>query len=1242
MKNSFYFWVILILTTGVLGAGELVWTFKFSETDLYFDRYEEYLVPHLKSHGQNYEVGAPCLPLGNYYFLIPPDAEVREVTIENYKSVILPGEYQIMPTPQFQPLSLTTSPIIIPDEAIYNNNRPYPENLIRYIKTGSKSAYRLCGIGLMPFQYYPQEKQLVFFKELTVRINYEENRHLPIALTPRQKEIFSFEINRLVLNREDINRFAPPTQSSETECNYLIITVPSYVENFQPLVTWRMEQGFPGEIITVNTIATSYTGRDIQEKIRNAIKNYYLNRGLIFVVLGGDSQLVETRIARVIASGYTGNIPCDLYYSDLDGTWDANNNNIFGEVPGDNVDMYPDVYVGRASVDNLTEVNTFVNKLFTYEKSPPADYLKKILLPSVMLFSQYNYHGRVVNDSIALITPTGWLDRHLIDPQGTAPMRESLNIGYHYCHPSAHGNETGFYYQSGGAIYTRSDAQAQTNGNRLFVLNSIACNSGDFGYGSGECLAEAMMNNPNGGAVATIQNSRYGWGNPPNLGPSERIDVKFYDFLINCDSFRIGVAHARSKAVFTAQANSDPVTRWCIYELNLFGDPAMSLWTDVPQTITAQYPPVVPLGPSNFTIQVSTGGIVPINRALVCIRKPNEVYARTYTNSAGTATIPIAPMTPGKLYITVTAHNKYPYEDSCVVQANGPYVGYLRSFIIDSINGNGDGIINPQEEINLRTWVKNYGNEPAYNVVGYLRTTSSFITILDSVKSYGTVLANDSAFSGLSGYRFLVVPTCTNGTTINLELHCRDINNSQWQSSITLRVGTPQMNYRAFLVSDPPPGNNNGRLDPNETANLIITLRNNGYGNAYNVAGVLRSHDPRLIIIDSLGNFGTVFAETIGNNFTDPFVVYASSNIPPGTQIPCSLMITAEGGYQRYFGFNVIVGEFRIIDPIPDGPRIPARYWAYDNIDTIYAHAPSFNWIEIKNIGTRISYDHNDQVRKVPLPLGFVLRFYGVRYDTISVSVDGFIRLGADTSRDYSNSPIPDPDGPAPMLAVKWDDLYHANTGSYGGIWWYYNPLIGAFIVEWDSVYYYNSTSTREKFQVIIYDSSHFPTPTGDNMIVYQYMTANLNNSATVGIEDPSETIGIQYLYNGTYHPAAAGLVSGRAIKFVTGEPSTGFEEAELKNPSCPVTRYTAYPNPFRIALAIKYFVTKSEKITVKLYDVQGRLIKTLIDSEAGKGENILFWDGKDSKNRPVSSGVYFVKLTWGQNSHFQKVLKAK
>jgi hypothetical protein len=1232
----------LLVIVAISFAGTITKTFNFSESDLIFDRYNNYVIPNLPGLNHTTEVGSPYLPMALYTVLVPPTAEVVSITVEKSENVEIPGVFDVMPVPEYQPISLTTGPIINANHEVYAQNTAYPGRLVDYSRTGSKGGYRLCGFSLYPVQYVPNEKRLIFYRHITIKIQYEEGKVTPIQLTDLQKEIFEKEIRTIVINPEDIPSFAPDLHYVETQCNYLLITTDQFAPSFQPLVDWRSKQGYKGEILSMATITSTYPGRDNPEKMRNAIISYFQTRGLIFVLLGGDYQYVPLRGGHVSAGGYTDNLPSDLYYSDLTGSWDGNHNNVFGEVPGDSIDMYPDVYVGRASVSNTTQANTFVNKIFTFEKNPPTDYLKRTLLPSVMLFASYNYHGHVVNDSIANITPVGWIDRHLMDPTSTTPMRESLNNGFEFCHVAAHGNETGFYTQTSQAIYNNSAATAQTNGNKLFILNTIACYSGAFDYSSGDCLAEAMMNNPNGGSVATIQCSRYGWGSPPGLGPSELLDVRFYDFLINRDSFLIGAAHARSKALFTAQANSDAVCRWCVYELNLFGDPAMPMWTEVPQAMTAQFPQVVPLGPSTFTIQVSHNQIVPVAHALVSVEKGTEVYAQGYTDATGVAMIPIAPLSPGRVYITVTAHNCYPYEDSAMVQSNGAYVAYLRAAMIDSTRGNGDGIPNPGEGINMRTWVKNWGNLAATNVIGRLRTNQTCLSILDSVKSFGSIAANDSAYTGLNGFDFTIAPACTNGQNIAMLLNCRDALDSAWTSNIFIRVGAPVLVYRNKSVSDPAPGNNNGRLDPGETADLIVTLANQGYGNGYNVVGTLRSYDNRLVVSDSVGSFGTVFHETTGTNQTDRFTLVASSSIAPGTPIPCSLKITASDNYQRTVGFSIVIGEFRTIDPIPDGPRIPVVYWAYDNIDTLYVQRPVYNWVEIKNLGTRITYAQNDQARVIALPTGFgSLKFYGQRYDSISVSVDGWIACGRDTTHAYSNAQLPSSTARPKMIAANWDDLRESATGGSGAIYSYYNPVNGMFIIEWDSVSYFAATTTRDKFEVIFYDST-YATPTGDNTFIVQYMTANLTNSSTIGIQDETQTIGIQYLFNGTYHPAAAGLLAGRAIKYSTAEPITGCEEQLFVDISKKSVLFANRPNPFRDQTFINYSINSRGRVALEIYDAAGRLVRTLLNNVQDAGSYTMRWDSKDETGKNVAQGIYFCRFKTDKNTAIRKLAVVK
>jgi hypothetical protein len=83
-----------------------------------------------------------------------------------------------------------------------------------------------------------------------------------------------------------------------------------------------------------------------------------------------------------------------------------------------------------------------------------------------------------------------------------------------------------------------------------------------------------------------------------------------------------------------------------------------------------------------------------------------------------------------------------------------------------------------------------------------------------------------------------------------------------------------------------------------------------------------------------------------------------------------------------------------------------------------------------------------------------------------------------------------------------------------------------------------------------------------------------------------------------------------------------------------------AYPNPFNPTVSIVVDMDHDENVTVKLFDVEGRLVTTLWKGSLPKGANLLRWDGMDSRGQPVASGVYLVKAqTAGASSTIKAVL---
>lgn len=84
------------------------------------------------------------------------------------------------------------------------------------------------------------------------------------------------------------------------------------------------------------------------------------------------------------------------------------------------------------------------------------------------------------------------------------------------------------------------------------------------------------------------------------------------------------------------------------------------------------------------------------------------------------------------------------------------------------------------------------------------------------------------------------------------------------------------------------------------------------------------------------------------------------------------------------------------------------------------------------------------------------------------------------------------------------------------------------------------------------------------------------------------------------------------------------------------------YPNPFNPETYIQYSLKNESLVSLKIYNIKGELVRTLINSKQNKGEHKILWDGKDQHQNKVSSGVYFYKMQSGSYSEQKKMLLLK
>lgn len=1008
MQTRIFLALVLIVFFGFaqIKAEEISQSVDFTTTDLVFSSSQGFDILYLKNCDITNQAGEPQLPVKLIHVALPPGSKVEQVVVTKADSQTLPQDYLIFPAQPPQVLSAMNKPISLvqPKPAIYGQLKEYPGKLLEFSETGFLGGYELAGILVYPVQYVPVQKKIKFYSHIEFKIYYTPNGKtpLPVKIRPKTvKAVYENIIQHTALHPKATalllkNDMLLPSLLPPGDYEYVIITDTTFVSAFLPLVNWKTKKGVPAKIVTTGWIYAQYSGYDNAEKVRNFIKDAYQNWGTIWVLLGGDTNVVPARIvwAMNCEAGYypdENDIRCDLYFSDLDGTWDANGNHTYGEVE-DSVDMYPDVFVGRASCSTVSKVQALVTKLLTYELNPPTDYQTKMLFFAQILWSSPYTNSGLAKDLIdeTYVPPQFDPITKLYEALGNeskASVIAAMNDGQNIINHDGHANYD--IMGAGSGYLYNSDMDGLYNNPRNSILFSIGCWPAAFDY---DCIAEHFINNPNGGGVAFIGNSRYGWGSPgnPEYGYSDRYDREFFAALFARDSYQIGKAVADMKTSFIPRAQQENVYRWCMYEINLLGDPEMPVWTDTPEYLTVEYSDTIPQGPSLFSATVfKTGGnSQPVPGALVCLMKGGEVYQRGLTDSQGQIAFDISPSSAGQLYVTVTAHNFMPYQDSVRVIGNGAYVSCQSQVINDTSGGNGDGWVSPGETIGMTLGLKNYGNDTAYQVNATLHSTGDpYITLIDSAKNYGN-MGPGVALNNPGTYNFSVNSDCPGGHVAYFDLEINETSGGSWQSKVAVTVVTPVLRFRSYAINDFS-GNNNGIPEPGETFGMKVLVKNEGSELARGVTGVLSTSNPYLSVNDSNASFASIPSGEVGSGI---FEVSVAPDCPLTNFPHFRLQTSTNDGFVFQDSFVLTIGDPGFKDDMESG----TSEWTHGGTGDLWhlshhrSHSGNSSWYN----GIEGSWYFNDNmncwIKSSPFILGPAssLSFW-LWYDVTNYGVDG-------------------------------------------------------------------------------------------------------------------------------------------------------------------------------------------------------------------------------------------------------------
>jgi hypothetical protein len=1021
----------------------------------------------------------------------------------------------------------------------------------------------------------------------------------------------------------------PPNQISTQHGSYVILTSPDLFDTAQPLAEWKHQKGFPVVLATTDETGTSFSS--IRSWLQSAYNNWEIPPE--YLLLLGDVDRIPT--------GYFSGNPSDHMYALLDGE-----------------DWLPDLMVGRLSVENSFEAETVVSKTVDYERNPYTSggvgWCTRMLkvagnYGSTTPTSTVDFCGEQM-ESIGFEPPA----QVYFPPfwNGDVEITQAIDQGVSLV------VYRGWAYGALGwepPHFTVNEIPGLSNGEMLPVVMSFVCLTGDIGY-SAPCFGEVWLRSGSPtepkGAIAFIGNGEH-W---VHTRFNDAMAISFFERIAEPQITDLGTLMTAGKLRFMEyfphqldyNTHGEESVEFYFYIYLLLGDPELNFHKTQISQLDVAHPIDLPQGSNFVTVQTSTSdGLVPIENSRVALVQGDELLGCAFSDENGKAIVPLAPFSAGgNLLLTVTHPAGIPYQSPITTSLAPFFLTYSSHEVDDDSSppsqGNGDGLINPGELVELAVTIANQGTSTASSVSAQL-TCDDPVDIPVASTTYPDIPAGGQANSD-TPFAVFFPSSLNDGTAIDLLLLVEHNATSVDSSRFTLTVSAPTLTTQRVLATD-----YLGNIDapePGEHVDLYLTLRNDGSTSTTGFSAHATINTSGGTVTDAWAEFGGVAPGDTVANTADPFGLQLAPDVPVGTTLGFSLTATTSEGYQLQASFDLVVGLADI--HAVSGPD-QYGYYAIDSGDIYYPdQVPEFTWQEISTAfggpGENLEFQNdNYDIRIVELPFPF--QYYGVLFESIRVSDNGWISFDTSDTYNFYNWPIPSAHGNSAIVAPFWDNL---DPTAGDGVYTFYDAAEHTFIVEWSRLPHYREEITDEKtFQVLLYDPTYYPTSTGDGQILFQYLEIEdndyLRNYSTIGIEAPSESDGLQYRYANIGTLGGAPPTPGFAILLTTETPA--YFPVAIGDDALPkVVRLLGNaPNPFNPHTRMIFELPTAMPVSLAVYDPSGRHVRSLLASQTrSAGRNEVVWDGRLDSGYVAATGVYFYRLEAGGQRFTGKMMLLK
>jgi hypothetical protein len=463
-----------------------------------------FILPRVDGFSRSFEVGDPTLPVASKLISIPFDCKLKTKVVNSTTQDIDLAAYGLADPfmPVQPPLSKSDHPELVPfiqNRSVYNGGGKYTLPLVSTEILGTMRALHLGRIAISPVEYYPAKNTITVYTSVTVRVEYKNpNWAKTDDMKKRYSSPFFDAVNKQVLNYE-----SDPFEADLVKypVKYAIVSDRMFESQLQTFIQWKTKKGFNVVVGYTDTIGSSTSA------IKGWIQGLY-NAGTpedpapSFVLFVGDDQQISAW------SGSAGSHITDLRYCEFTG------------------DDLPEIYYGRFSAQNTTQLQPQIDKTLEYEQytMPDPGYLGEVTLVSGVDSGyadpygngQINYGTTYYFNSAHGISPHVWLYPASDGSGVPAAVRQTINDGVGFYNYTAHCSHTGPQDPS----FTTSDIDNLTNIHKYLLGVGNCCLSNTFGDDySTPCFGEKWLQAEDkggigwiGGSNSTYWDEDYWWG----------------------------------------------------------------------------------------------------------------------------------------------------------------------------------------------------------------------------------------------------------------------------------------------------------------------------------------------------------------------------------------------------------------------------------------------------------------------------------------------------------------------------------------------------------------------------------------------------------------------------------------------------------------------------------------------------------------------------------------------------------